>query len=242
VALVQTAPSVGVEAVSVAFHWRPPLNADTLRQMPSAIQAIIFDCDGTLVDSLPLATEVLNEYLASLNVVLSQPEVAARFGSGHLAESVADLERSIGRQLPAEFIPELRRRRDAAVRERLRPIDGALELVSSLRIPIAVASNGPLHQTLVSLEAAGLLSYFSTNVFSAYDVGSWKPAPELFLHVAKALGVGPSQCAVVEDAPLGVEAGLAAGMTVFALCDDDRWSGKQVHFVQRLCDITRYLS
>lgn len=119
------------------------------------IEAIIFDCDGTLVDSLPLATEVLVEYLADLGVTLSESEATARFGSGRLAESVAELERSFGLQLPTDFVPELRRRRDAAVRTRLRPIDGASELLRGLRIPIAVASNGPLEQTRLSLEVTG---------------------------------------------------------------------------------------
>jgi HAD superfamily hydrolase (TIGR01509 family) len=207
-----------------------------------AIEAIIFDCDGTLVDSLPLATEVLVEYLASFGVVLSVDDAATRFGSGQLAESVAEFERSVGFQLPGEFVPELRRRRDLAVRERLRPIDGALELVSSLRIPVAVASNGPLQQTRLSLEVTGLLGYFSTNVFSAYEVGKWKPDPGLFLHAAKMLGVDPSRCAVVEDALPGIEAGMAAGMTVFALGIDDGWSRGRVRKIRTLADISPWLS
>jgi HAD superfamily hydrolase (TIGR01509 family) len=210
--------------------------------LPSPIEAIIFDCDGTLVDSLPLASSVLAEYLARLGIARSEKELAAAFGAGKLAEAVAEFERALGRSLPVDFIPELRRRRDRAARERLRPVDGAVELLSKLRLPIAVASNGPLQQTLVSLEATGLLPYFSTRVFSAYDVDSWKPHPGLFLHAAKALAVEPIRCAVVEDAPLGVEAGLAAGMTVFALCEDQNWASDRVRTVRRLADISLYLN
>jgi HAD superfamily hydrolase (TIGR01509 family) len=205
------------------------------------IDAIIFDCDGTLVDSVPLATEVLVEYLASLGVTLSVHEAGVRFGSGRLAESVAELERSIGFELPGEFVPELRRRRDRAVRERLRPIDGALELGGGLRIPLAVASNGPLAQTLLSLEVTGLLGYFSPNVFSAYDLGRWKPDPELFLHAARTLGVEPSRCAVVEDAAPGIDAGIAAGMTVFTLCDEERGSCGRVLKIHDLAEIRQHL-
>jgi HAD superfamily hydrolase (TIGR01509 family) len=206
------------------------------------IEAIIFDCDGTLVDSVPLATEVLTDYLASLGVALDKSDISQKFGSGRLADTVAELEQLIGRKLPAEFVPELRRRRDLAMRERLRPIDGALELVRSLRVPVAVASNGPLRQTLLSLEITGLLPHFSANVFSAYDIGSWKPHPGLFLHAANALGVRPEHCAVVEDAPLGIEAGIAAGMTVFALCEDGHWASDQVRVIRHLSDVGRHLT
>ncbi len=206
------------------------------------IDAIIFDCDGTLVDSLPLATAVLVEYLASLGVTLSASEATVHFGSGRLAESVAGFERFLGAKLPGAFVPELRRRRDRAVRERLRPIDGALELVRTLQIPIAVASNGPLQQTALSLEVTGLLRYFSPNVFSAYDVGSWKPDPGLFLHAAERLGVEPSRCAVVEDAAPGIDAGIAAGMVVFALCDDDYPNHERVRTIRSLSEIGSQLT
>jgi HAD superfamily hydrolase (TIGR01509 family) len=181
------------------------------------------------------------EYLASLGVTLSTDEAMVHFGSGQLAESVAAFELFTGSKLPAEFIPEFRGRRDRATRERLRPLDGALELVRSLRIPIAVASNGPLSQTLLSLEVTGLLHYFSPNVFSAYDVGSWKPDPALFLHAARQLGVTPSRCAVVEDAVPGIEAALAAGMSVFALCPYDHPDRGRVQVVESLADVTRHL-
>src|SRR5262249_40554374 len=107
--------------------------------------------------------------------------------------------------------------------------------------PVAVASNGPLEQTRVSLEVTGLLRYFSANVFSAYDVDAWKPDPRLFLHAATVLGVDPSRCAVVEDGLSGIEAGVAAGMTVFALGRDERWPSERVRIVQRLDDVRQLL-
>jgi len=206
------------------------------------IEAIIFDCDGTLVDSLPIATEVLVEYLAELGVTLSARDVAARFGAGRLAKIIADFENFLGHQLPADFVPEFRRRRSKAVRQRLRPIEGAADLLRDLQLPIAVASNGPLEQTLLSLETTGLLQYVSGKVFSAYELDTWKPDPEIFLHAARALGVQPSRCAVVEDAIPGVEAGIAAGMTVFAFCEHDRWNSERVHVIRRLDEIRRHLA
>jgi len=206
------------------------------------IEAIIFDCDGTLVDSLPLATEVLVEYLAELGVTLSAREVAARFGAGRFAKILAEFETFLGKELPADFVPEFRRRRSQAVRTRLRPIEGASDLLRDLRVPVAVASNGPLEQTLLSLETTGLLQYVSGRVFSAYELNTWKPDPGIFLHAAQALGIHPSRCAVVEDAIPGVEAGIAAGMTVFAFSEHDRWNHERVHIIRRLDDVRSYLS
>jgi HAD superfamily hydrolase (TIGR01509 family) len=214
--------------------------ADDRSAMP--IDAVIFDCDGTLVDSVPLTTTVLVQYLAELGVVISEPDAVARFGGGRLAQCIADFERERGTRLPEDFAAQLRVRRADAVRQRLRPIDGAHELLDCLRIPAAVASNGPLAQTRLSLEVTDLLRFFPHHVFSAYDLDAWKPDPGLFLHAAQALGVPPSRCAVVEDDVVGVQAGIAAGMTVIALCADDRWAGENVRTVRRLADVRPHLT
>ena len=95
---------------------------------------------------------------------------------------------------------------------------------------------GP-QQTRLSLEVTGLLPRFATNVFSAHDEGAWKPDPRLLIRAANALGVPPWNCAVVEDAAPGIEAGIAAGMTVFALCLEDRWNHDRVHVVSGLSDL-----
>ncbi|AMP02915.1 HAD family hydrolase [Collimonas pratensis] len=181
------------------------------------VELVIFDCDGTLVDSETVATDVMVEYLAELGMQLSAEVALARFKGGRMADCVAELEQMFGRSLPADFTKVLRDRIAPVLHQRLQPIEGALELVQSLKVPFCMASNGPLHQIKVSLSVTGLWSYFEGRIFSAYDVGSWKPAPDLFLHAARTMGVEPSRCAVVEDSLPGVQAGVAAGMQVFAL-------------------------
>lgn len=181
------------------------------------VQAVIFDCDGTLVDSLPIVRDVLGQYLDTLDLGVPLEQATRLFGSGRLGDSVSALEQLVGRPLPVDFIDQLLRRRDASVSRLLRPMPGALECFQALRIPLAVASNAPLPQTLLSLEVTGLLSHVTPHVYSAHAVGCWKPDPGLFLHVARQLGIEPERCGVVEDSALGVEAGLAAGMTVFAV-------------------------
>jgi HAD superfamily hydrolase (TIGR01509 family) len=180
---------------------------------------IIFDCDGTLVDSEPIWHELLVEAVAEHGLVLSVAESIAAFRGGKMADCVAELEARLGRRLPDHFVPALRARTSDAFRARLRPMAGALELIRWLAErawPICVATSGPPEKVGLSLSLTGLAPYFEGRVFSSYEVGSWKPDPGLFLHAAKVMGFRPENCAVVEDSLLGIQAGLAAGMAVFA--------------------------
>jgi HAD superfamily hydrolase (TIGR01509 family) len=88
-------------------------------------------------------------------------------------------------------------------------------VLQGLHLPFCVASSGPREKIELSLRATGLLPYFRGRIFSAYELGSWKPEPDLFLHAAKVMAVAPARCAVVEDSVKGVRAGIAAGMAVF---------------------------
>lgn len=181
-----------------------------------AIRAVIFDCDGVLVDSVALAGEVLATYLRDLGFDVTRQEATRRFGSGRMAGYVARFEAETGRALPDDFEAELRRRRELVFRERLRPVAGALELVKQLQVPSCVASNGPMAQIEHSLRVVGLLDRFQGRIFSAYSVRAWKPDPGLFLHAAQSLGVPAAECAVIEDTELGLQAAVAAGMQAFA--------------------------
>jgi HAD superfamily hydrolase (TIGR01509 family) len=178
-------------------------------------EAIIFDSDGTLVDSETLGNQVIVEYVAEFGLTLALAEAVAQFRGRKMADTIALIEQRLGHALPSGFLPELRRRMAAAFEARLQPMPGVETLLRYLPIPYCVASNGPYEKMEVSLRATGLLPYFQGRIFSAYEVGSWKPEPGLFLHAANALGVPPERCAVVEDSVLGVRAGRAAGMTVF---------------------------
>jgi HAD superfamily hydrolase (TIGR01509 family) len=181
-----------------------------------AYKAIIFDCDGTLVDSERLANEELIEYLAAAGVQLTMQESAARFNGVEMKDSVAQIEQLLGGPVPADFVQTMRARLERALTERLQPTRGVQELVASLQVPYCIASNAPPEKIELSLRVTGLLRYFQGSIHSAYTVGSWKPDPTLFLHAAAGMAVAPGQCVVVEDSVAGVRAGVAAGMTVFA--------------------------
>ena len=184
---------------------------------PPQCDAVIFDCDGVLVDSERLANEVLVECIRPFGIVLTVEDAMARFSGVRMAHCVEQLESMRGARLPESFVPEFRGRMASVFAERLEPVDGALDLVRSLTVPYCVASSAPREKIELSLSLTGFRSYFEGRVYSSYDIEDWKPSPGLFLHASRVMGVAPKRCVVIEDSLPGIEAGLAAGMTVFAL-------------------------
>jgi beta-phosphoglucomutase-like phosphatase (HAD superfamily) len=135
--------------------------------------AVIFDCDGTLVDSERLGNEVLVEYLEQFDVSLTADEALARFHGVHMAECIAQIEAIRGAALPQAFVGELRLRMASAFTKRLQPIDGAADLVRSLTVPCCVASSGPREKIELSLALTGLLPLFENAIYSSYEMGRW---------------------------------------------------------------------
>ena len=178
---------------------------------------MIFDCDGTLVDSEPLACAVLAECAREQGIAITDEDAHARFKGARMADCVSALEAMRGSPLPATFTEDTKQRQNVAMAERLQPIEGALELLQAMHLPYCMGSNGPRAKMELTLGTTGLLHFFKDNIFSAYEVGAWKPEPELFLHAARHYGIAPEHCAVIEDSLPGILAGVAAGMQVFAL-------------------------
>ena len=194
----------------------------TLRVAPSLL--VIFDCDGVLVDSERISNGVLAEMLGDQGWELSLTESRSRF-QGLMLEQVLEVaEEHLGRALPGDWLDEFVRRRAAAFDAELAPVEGAERLVRrvlSAGIAVCVASQGSLAKTTRSLALTGLDDLFGPSArFSAQQVARGKPHPDLFLHAAAAFGVAPQDCAVVEDTPSGVTAGVRAGMTVYGFSAD----------------------
>ncbi|UKY53525.1 HAD-IA family hydrolase [Streptomyces inhibens] len=176
---------------------------------------VIFDCDGVLVDSETLSSRAMRELAAEEGLDFS-PVQALEFIRGRkVAEWVAQLEVRLGRALPAGFVPEFRSRSAALFATELRPVPHVKQVIDDLVLPFCTASSAPREKILNTLGLTGLLSSFEDRIYSAYEVGVWKPDPGLFLHAAADLGAPARQCAVVEDSLVGVQAGTAAGMAVF---------------------------
>ena len=103
----------------------------------------------------------------------------------------------------------------AAFEQDLRPVPGVAEAIDAISLPNCVASSASVEKMRFTLGHTGLWDRFEGRIFSATEVEHGKPAPDLFLHAAATMGWAPAECAVVEDSPAGVEAGVSAGMTVF---------------------------
>ncbi|MGH6626469.1 MAG: HAD family hydrolase [Burkholderiaceae bacterium] len=189
--------------------------------MALGIEAIIFDCDGTLVDSEVPGLDVLYEQATLLGVRMTRDEAHEEFRGKSMALCVEAIGQRLAQRPPnfdAEFTARVREATAARFREGLNPMPGALALVARLQRPYCIATNGPREKAELTLGLTGLLPWFENRIFCAYEVGLFKPAPGLFLHAAQAMGAAPEHCAVVEDSLPGIEAGLAAGMQVFSLC------------------------
>jgi HAD superfamily hydrolase (TIGR01509 family) len=109
--------------------------------------------------------------------------------------------------------------------------------------PVCVASNAPRSKIELCLATTGLARFFEGRIFSAYEVGSWKPDPGLFLHAAQAMGAAPARCLVVEDSAPGVIAAREAGMQVVALLHEEApdWLPEGVPAIRALAELRRYL-
>ncbi len=177
---------------------------------------IIFDCDGVLVDSEPIANRVFTDALRELGLDWSYGEVCSRFIGLSMSRCVQLIEETLDHPVPDVFLDELQSRTfEAFRREGLEAVPGVAEVIEALKIPICVASSGEIEKMRATLGMTGLLSRFEGRMFSAEQVAHGKPAPDLFLFAARSCGVEPERCAVIEDSVPGVQAGVAAQMTVF---------------------------
>jgi HAD superfamily hydrolase (TIGR01509 family) len=193
---------------------------------------VIFDCNGVLVDSEPLATAIVSQEFMRAGFPLT-PEVVARYFTGRRpADMFAEVEIAARRQLPANFAETVASVILRRFRRELRATAHAEYALSWVRGPKCVASSSSHERIRVSLESTGLIRFFEPNLFSASDVRKGKPAPDLFLHVAGKLNVSPSKCIVVEDSAVGVAAGVAAGMTVIGFVGGSH-AGSQLDSILR---------
>lgn len=179
------------------------------------IGLVIFDCDGVLVDSEPLAMRVLLQTLAEAGVELGAEEAYAAFLGKSLATVCGILRDGYGVNVDDAALARMRARLNEAIRRELQPIPGIAETLGKLGHRVCVASSSQVERIRLSLEVTGLSGFFGDDIFSATMVARGKPAPDLFLHAAQQMHVDPGRCMVVEDSPAGVTAALAAGMAVF---------------------------
>jgi thioredoxin reductase (NADPH) len=187
------------------------------------IELVIFDCDGVLVDTEKLANKVFIEEVSKYGFKLTEAEAWEYFPGSRFAHCVAIVEDMNGRKLPAEFTDIYKKRSAEVFAMEVQPIPGVEQVLSKLKLPKVVASNGPKHTIKANLITSGLIRYFDEeHLFSAYEIQKWKPDPDLHLAVSKHFGINPANCLVIEDSVPGAQAAISAGMHVLGFLHDGR--------------------
>lgn len=179
---------------------------------------VIFDCDGVLVDSELITNRIFVRMLNELGLTLSLSDMFEQFVGRSMPQCLAVVTELLGRPVPDNFVEEFQHRSAAALRSELKAVADIETVLAALRVPFCVASSGTHEKMRTTLGITGLLPQFAGRMYSVTEVARSKPHPDVFLHAASQQGVAPAACAVIEDTPTGVRAGVAAGMTVFGYC------------------------
>ena len=179
------------------------------------VDFVIFDLDGTLVDSESICNVAFLDLVPELKAQISVEQLVGRNRGRKFAEIIRDLERDYHLALPSDFEATYRRHVEELFSSELKPVAGVPEMLEAIELPMCVASSGPIAKIRHALETCGLLSRFEGHIYSSYEVGSWKPDPGLFCFAMSQSGFLPNQCAVVEDSEVGIQAAQAAGAKAF---------------------------
>jgi HAD superfamily hydrolase (TIGR01509 family) len=189
---------------------------------------VIFDCDGVLVDSEPIANAVFAAHLAKIGIALTVEQTMARFMGRSMKSCMEDVVAELRQRklpepanFPEDFLNAMQIDTFAALQTHLQPVAGiaeAIDFIEAHGIATCIASSGDHEKMKLTLGKTGLLNRFEGRIYSATQVAKGKPAPDLFLFAAAQMGVSAAQCVVVEDSPFGVEAAVAAGMQAMAFC------------------------
>jgi HAD superfamily hydrolase (TIGR01509 family) len=181
-------------------------------------ELVIFDCDGVLVDSEVITNRIFAQMLGEIGVSMTLDEVFDRFVGRSMPYCWEIIAGLLGHEVPQEFIDDYRTRTAAALQSQLQMVPGVDAVIAGLSCSYCVASSGTHEKMQLTLGLTGLLQRFTGKIYSVTEVARSKPFPDVYLYAARQMGFAPSVCAVIEDSPTGVRAGVAAGMSVFGYC------------------------
>lgn len=187
----------------------------------SRIDAVFFDCDGTLVDSEVICSRAYVHMFAQYGIELALEEVFKTFKGVKLYEIIDDISQRYDVRLDKTELEPIYRAEVARLFDsELQEISGAKALIERVKVPMCIVSNGPVSKMQHSLGRTGMLDAFPDRLYSGYDIQRWKPDPALMFHAADAMGVEVKNCVLVDDSKAGAQSGVAAGMEVFYFCAD----------------------
>jgi HAD superfamily hydrolase (TIGR01509 family) len=182
-------------------------------------EAVLLDCDGVLVDSEAITNGVLRDMLEELGWPMSRQECMRLFVGKAVKDERALIESRTGQPLTEEWFVRFRERRNQGLVAGVRAIPGAVDAVAAISAlypqRIACCSGADRFKVELQMRKCGLLEYFEGRVFSGHETPRSKPFPDVYLAAIEVLGVRAERCVVVEDTVTGVQAGVAAGATVY---------------------------
>jgi HAD superfamily hydrolase (TIGR01509 family) len=181
---------------------------------------LIFDLDGTLVDSEYLGNKAFKEVIPEISETVE--DLVEQYRGQKLSRIFEDIENGYGIKVPKNIEAEYQERVESLFQKELKATPGVAEMLRSLTCPYCIASSGPLEKIRSELRITKLDEFFKDNVFSSYTIGSWKPEPGLFLHAARAMGFAPEKCLVIEDSESGILAARNANMDYLQYCPQQR--------------------
>lgn len=196
----------------------------------SSFKAILWDCDGVLMDSEHLSCGLSAQYLTEAGYNITVDDFVRRFcgfGKNHIYNTISN---EIGYDILTKIdMAKKDAEQDVLFRTQLQAIPSIHALLDQLTMPMAVASGSSYERLYLTLDVIGLRERFGPHIYSSSDVAKGKPAPDIFLYAAEKLGVAPANCLVIEDSINGVKAGKTAGMTVYAFAGGSHIPDKQKH-------------
>jgi HAD superfamily hydrolase (TIGR01509 family) len=196
------------------------------------LKCIIFDCDGVLVDSEPIAIQVLIDMAQPLGFKISLEEGIKLFSGQSLPYCFAHIEKQIEKKLPEDFEVAYRTTSFQKFEKEIQAVAGVKDFLDSIpEIAICVASSGPIDKIELNLKLTKLLPYFNHNLFSCYTIQKWKPEPDIFLYAAQSMGFSVDECIVIEDSEMGVKAALGGGFKTYCYQNDiSKQTNTSVHY------------
>lgn len=227
-----------------------PSGSPNLRTVPSPLSedptrrhfdAVVFDCDGVLVDSEELSMRVSHRIVGDLGWSVDLSEMMRMFVGCSHEHYVAEVERRLGRTLERGWMDPYRGWHEEAFRTELEAIPGIAEALDEIALPTAVASNSSHDRIRLTLGIVGLLDRFDGRIASAQDVAAPKPAPDVYLRGAELLGLPAERCIAVDDSRFGVTAAASAGMQVLAYTGSPAGTpvptGERIHPFDDMADL-----
>lgn len=197
----------------------------------NAIDLIIWDCDGCLIDSEAIASAVEAQAVCRAGFQISVEDYIDQFAGVSMKTALARVDFLSGASVSQCFSGEdVQRETLKALAEAMQPIHGVKEALAALPCDHCVASGSEKSRLDYTLALVDLFDFFEGRIFSTSQVARGKPAPDVFLFAAQQRGVDPSRCLVIEDSTHGIEAAKAAGMRVFGFVGAShvtpRWRGR----------------